>query len=350
MAEPIVPKDSMEQGKRLPCVLYQATASFEVTEVSDSVQELLGLDSAAILKSRSFWQGCLFECDTAVLEEKLVALKTAESVSFVHRMLNAARLPVWVSHSIKKDRGSAESVFRGCLVPILDDRRIFAMDQTLVERFVHKLGNHFQLLNLVAGSLKKALPPSRDSEILLETLDKAAELTRTFAESNQVASWLPEVQIAGVLRGVLESHRPVFSDRGVRLIERIDESLDHAKLAGDPFVLESAFNYIMTEVLAAAHDGEVALVTCCVAQTSPSAGVAKLRFANDRMPVFPLAYEDVHRHQQTTQKSHDELGVPLATRFIELHGGLLTIERVPAGVKIFDVWLPVSLLDGGCWA
>lgn len=330
-------------SKRLPCVLYEATMSLEVASVTDGVGDLLGRDREAILSSHSFWRDCLFECDLPAIEEKLAALKSVDCVSFVHRMLNASRLPIWVSHSIVKDQGCEEPSLRGCLVPILDDRRIYSLDQTLLDRFVHKLGNHFQLLNLIMGSLKKDLPRTRDSEILLETLDKAAELTRTFAEANQVTSWMPEVEIAEVLKGVLESHRSLVLEKGVLLGERIDEELSRAKLSGDPFLLEAALSHIFMEVLDAAHNGEAISVTSTVAQLSASAGVAKLRFQLDR------GLNNCDRSDANAKKNHDGMAIPLAARFVEMHGGLLSTERVPSGIKMVEVSLPVALLSGnGC--
>lgn len=333
-------------SKRLPCVLYEATALHEVTAVTDNVRELLGWDGETILKSRSFWGGCLFEGDMPVIEEKLLALESSDGISFVHRVLNAAALPIWVSHSITKDAGSVESFFRGCLVPILDDRRIFSLDQTLVDRFVHKLGNHFQLLNLVAGSLRKDLSASRDRDILFETLDKAAELTRTFAEAHQVTSWVPEVQLAEVLRGALESHRSAFSDKGVSLIDRTDEPLNYAKLHGDPFLLEAALSHILMEVLDSTCCGESISVTSCVVQTPTIGGVAKLRFLVDH--ELASQAESVNRSERYSKKNHDGMGIPLAARFVEMHGGLLTTERATRGVDVVEISLPVQTLSGGC--
>lgn len=338
---------TVNMSKHLPCVLYEATASREITAVTDNVRELLGLDGEAILKSHSFWGGCLFENDVPALEEKLLALESVDGVSFVHRMLNSAGLPIWVSHSITKDGGPVELVFRGCLVPILDDRRIFALDQTLVDRFVHKLGNHFQLLNLIAGSLKKDLPGSRDRDLLLETLDKAAELTRTFAEANQITSWVPEIQLAEVLKGVLESHRSVFSDKGVSLSDGIDEHLYHAILPGDPFLIEAALSHILMEVLDSTRYGEGLSVTSCVVQTSMNGGVAKLGFLVDHELASRTSAESVNRTEQYSKNNHDGMGIPLAARFVEMHGGLLTAERATRGFNAVHVSLPIQMLSGG---
>lgn len=339
---------TVDMSKPLPCVLYEANASREVIAVTDNARELLGLDGETILKSHTFWGGCLFENDVPGVEEQLLALESLDSVSFVHRMLNSAGLPIWVSHSIVKDRGSVEPGFRGCLVPILDDRRVFALDQKLVDHFVHKLGNHFQLLNLIAGSLLKDLPPSRDRDLLLETLDKAAELTRTFAEANQITSWVPEIQLGEVLKGVLESHRSAFSNKGVSLSDGVDEHLCHAMLPGDPFLLEAALSHILTEVLDSTCYGEGLSVTSSVVQTSMNSGVAKLRFLVDHELVSRTSAELVNRNEQNSKFSPDGMGIPLAARFVEMHGGLLIAEKSARGVAVVDVSLPIQMLSWGC--
>jgi hypothetical protein len=64
-------------------------------------------------------------------------------------MVNSSGLPVWVSHSLTKDLANGTPIIRGCLAPIGNDKRVHALDQNVISRFVHKLGNHFQLLTLV---------------------------------------------------------------------------------------------------------------------------------------------------------------------------------------------------------
>jgi hypothetical protein len=85
------------------------------------------------------------------------------------------------------------------------------LDQEIVARFIHKLGNHFQLLNLVVSSLKKSLPNSRDNEILQETLDKAIDLTRTFSDCNQTPSLASDVQLLDVIKAAAESRISQFA-------------------------------------------------------------------------------------------------------------------------------------------
>ena len=124
----------------------------------------------------------------AALPRDAVELEIRGAVSFVHRIADVFGLPIWFTHSLRKITRQGETCLYGCLVPIQGRSRIFALNPDTVARFIHKLGNHFQLLNLVASSLKKALPDSREHEILDQTLDNAIDLTRIFSDCNQVPS------------------------------------------------------------------------------------------------------------------------------------------------------------------
>jgi hypothetical protein len=329
-------------GKHFPCILYEANAAFEVNQVSANIQELLGIECELVVGCQDFWTDWLFDRDWSFIEAKLKELETANFVSFVHRILNGAKLPIWVSHSVKKVEVDGNLVLRGCLTPILNDQRVLGLDQTLITRFVHKLGNHFQLLNLVVGSLKKGLPDTRESAILFETLDKAAELTRAFADCVQLSSWRSKIQLGELLRAAMDVQRTAFKAKGVSLQEHYDERLDGACLSGDPFLLETAVNHVIADSLDAAQVGGSVRFSGWIDEKLPSSSVARLQLVQTlRLNTAgePSGLPLSHRGE------HDALSMTLAMRVIEMHGGILRIAHTECNEKAVEISLPVLLSE-----
>jgi len=321
----------------MPCVLYEAKSSAELTYVSESIVDLLGFSREAVIGWPSFWSECVLDEDLALVEEKFRELDVIGSTSFIHRMVNSSGLPVWVSHSLRKDLASGSPIIRGCLVPIGRDKRIYALDQNVISRFVHKLGNHFQLLTLVINSLRKTLPELHETEILQDTVEKAIELTRTFADCNQLPSWMSEIQLVEVLKAAGASRQASFLAKKVLLREQFDRILEEVTMVGDPFLLELAFGQILEVALDASvaggvveFDGKVDLCN--------SSSVARIRVLYSGRGILVHDLTDATLPFVVTKSSHEGLGLSVASRFIEMHGGLLRMrnreERTEAEISL----------------
>jgi hypothetical protein len=308
------PSDSM------PCVLYESDSLLSLTDVSESVFDLLGFKRESVIGWHSFWGQCVLDEDLGLIEEKFRELNTCGFTAFIHRMLNASGLPVWVSHSLRKTSLHGQPIIRGCLVPIGRDRRIQALDQNVVARFVHKLGNHFQLLSLVSNSLKKAVPESRETEILQETIEKAIELTRIFSDCNQLPSWMSEVQLIDVIKAAAATCRAAFVAKNVAYQEEL-ESVLGVTIVGDPFLLEIAFGHLLENALDATSanatvkfkaesvcPGDTRVATLRVTYLDGNIGV-------DERPERPALH--------ASKIIRDNLDLSIAARLIEMHGGLL---------------------------
>jgi signal transduction histidine kinase len=279
--------------------------------------------------------------DWSLFQDKLLELESCGAVSFSHRVTDAFGLPVWVTHSLRKGVRKGEPLVRGCLVPIGGDPRILALDQKIVSRFIHKLGNHFQLLNLVVNSLTKSWPSSRESEILQETLDRAIDLTRIFSDCNQAPSWVSEVHLLEVIKTATEIRASQFVAKGVRLEADLEGIPDDATIVSDPSLLETALGHVLQNALEATagggkvefggrlvFDGPHGVARCYVKDTG--CGIAAEDLDRVMLPFF------------TTKKDHDGLGLTIASRFIEMHGGALRISsREGAGTEV-EILLPLQ--------
>lgn len=324
-----------------PRVVFEAKPSLEIISVSESVTELLGLNSDAVIGRPQFWQERVAAEDWPIFQENVSELESRGVVSFIHRVADAFDVPVWFTHSLRKVEQNGETSVHGCLVPIYGGPRIHALDQEIVARFIHKLGNHFQLLNLVVSSLKKSLPNSRDNEILQETLDKAIDLTRTFSDCNQTPSLASDVQLLDVIKAAAESRISQFAASDVRLIMNFAEIPDDATIASDRYLLETALGHILQNAFEAISGAGNIQVGGCLIPDGPR-GVARVYIRDTGCGIPAREVPKVMLPFFSTKKGHDGLGLTVASRFIELHGGTLRIKSTEGTGTEAEILLPVE--------
>ena len=279
--------------------------------------------------------------DRLLFSEKVSELETSGSIAFMHRFVVASGVPVWVCHSLSKLNRNAESLVNGCLVPIGTTPRLLALEQEVVSRFIHKLGNHFQLLSLVFSSLKSSLSHSREIDVLEETLGKAIDLTRVFSECNQVPSWVSDVQLLEIMKAAAESRINEFAASGVRLQIDLANIPDDATIMSSPYLLEAAFGHVLQNALeATGNGGTVEFGGRLVANGSRS--VARLYVKDTGCGIPARQQHQVIFPFFTTKRGRDGLGLMVASRFVEMHGGALQIEsREGEGTEI-AILLPLE--------
>lgn len=324
-----------------PCVIFEAKPSLEIISVSESVTDLLGLNSDAVIGRPQFWQERVAAEDWLLFQDKVSELESRGAVAFVHRVADVFGLPIWLTHSLRKVVREGEISFHGCLVPIHGGPRILALDQEIVARFIHKLGNHFQLLNLVVHSLTKSLPDSREHEILDETLAKAVDLTRIFSDCNQTPALVSDVQLLEVMKAAAESRVSQFAAAGVRLQMNFEEIPDDATITSDRCLLETALGHILQNALEAMSGaGNVQIGGCLIPDGLCGAARIYVRDTGCGIPAREV-------HQVTlpffsTKKGHDGLGLTVASRFIDLHGGTLRIKSHEGAGTEAEILLPME--------
>jgi hypothetical protein len=325
----------------LPCVLFEAKPSLEITSVSAGFTDLFGVNKIAAIHRPSFLHDRVAAEDRLMFHNKLSELETCGFVSFVHRFVVASGLPIWVAHSLRKVYRHGEPLVRGCLVPLRGTSRLLALDQEVVSRFIHKLGNHFQLLNLVVSSLKSSLPVSRESDVLTETLDKAIDLTRVLSECNQVQPWVSELPLLEVIQAAVGSRSSEFAGRGVRLQTRLAEIPDDVCILSSPYLLEVAFGHLLQNALeACGSHGTVEFGGR--AELDGSEGVARLYIRDSGCGISANAQDHLILPFFTTKKGRDGLGLTVASRFVEMHGGALRIKSNQGQGSEVTILLPLK--------
>ena len=324
-----------------PCVIFEAKPSLEIISVSKSVTDLLGLNNEAVIGRPQFWQERVAAQDWPLFQQKLSELESRGAVSFIHRIADVFGLPIWFTHTLRKVERKGETSVHGCLIPIYGEPRILALDQETVARFIHKLGNHFQLLNLVVNSLKKSLPESRENELLQETLDKAIDLTRIFSDCNQTPSLASQVQLLEVMKAAAESRVSQFAANGVRLQMNFEEIPDDATIASDQFLLETTLGHILQNALEAVGGTGNVEVGGCLIPDGPR-GAARIYVRDTGCGIPAREVQQVTLPFFSTKKGHDGMGLTLASRFIELHGGTLRIKSGEGVGTEVEILLPIE--------
>jgi signal transduction histidine kinase len=336
-----------EISKLLPCVLYQADNSLQLSYVSENIAELLGVESRSVLQNRLFWDQRIFAGDLALFAVKIEELQISGSAALIHRMTDVRERPVWVAHRMKKVRIDGAEIVVGSLTPVENDSKIYGPDPNTISRFVHKLGNHFQMIALAANSLSKMLPGSQDIPLLQEAIDRAIELVRAFSDYSQPPACLPHIDFCEVVKAAVGSRRRLFEEKGIGLEEKFAESLEATTITGDAFLLESAIGHIIQNALEATQKGGIVSIVGAIETDREHPPIAKLRVADVGCGIDHKDLAKVMVPFFTSKKDHDGLGLTLSARFVELHGGSLKIRSAVGRGTEVEITLPIiSAKDG----
>jgi hypothetical protein len=309
----------------LPCVIYESDLLFKIKRISSNTKELLHIEPASLLGTTAFCQEYVFRDDLEYLSEKLHCLSASGNTSFVHRVRGNAGLPIWVAHSLR--RIDEDRILVGCIVPLPDYKHPHNLDLPTVSRFIHKLGNYLQILTLLSNSLRKQLPMSKDAEELHQTIEMLIELTRGLSDYSQEVSKHAEVDFEEVLTSVINSKKMEFFDKEISFDIGIGESVHGLMVRGDAYLLDFAIGNVLQNALeATGKGGRVSLTAEGLNGGDKNSSVLQICVLDSGCGIAPEHLSKVVAPYFTTKKNHDGLGLSMASRFIEMHGGLLTIE------------------------
>lgn len=335
--------DNLEQFlAEVPGVMYECDGKLSVTLITSNILQLLGTDPQELLGRRDLWGGRLFADDRERLTSLLEGLQPGQTASATHRILDQRGLPVWVSHSFRKAATERGDVLRGCMVPLPKEVCTQDIDATIIPQYVHKLGNHFQLINLLIGNLRRSGIATGDIDTVQQALDETVEFTRTFLNYAQGPSCQSEFDLGEILKAVMQSMMPAFAEKKISLNNLLDVYFSGALVLGDPFLLESGFNAILQNALDATNAGGKVTVTASCERHRPDNGLsAQIVIADTgcgmEQDVLTRAVEPFF----TTRRDRSGLGLSMAARIIEQHGGRLRITSVVGQGAQVDIMLPV---------
>ena len=326
----------------LPCVIYECNPSMEVTFLSGNALDLFGLDPKQILGKRMVWEEKIAPQDLELFRQKVEELKKLKSASLLHRLMDQKGMPVWVSHSLRLVTFEEGELIRGCLVELGNNLQVQELWQSAVDRFVHKIGNHFQILVLVINSLNRVLPTSRETQVLQNTVDSLMQLARVFSEYNQAPTSWTRVDVSQVLRSVLMRWQPLFIEKGVAFEEEIDCSIEKVLLFGDAFLLELAVSHILQNALEATEKGQGASLYAKAILAEHTPPVVKVGVRDSGSGIEPKSLAQALTPFFTTKEGHAGLGLSIASRFVEMHSGQLRLTSKNGKGTEVEIEIPVA--------
>ena len=332
----------------VPCIVYECSSELVVTATSPNTFELIGIRPENIVGKRALWEERLSTEDRERLVARLNQLGWAEIASEAHKITDDRGLPVWVAHSFEKIKTSQGATIHGCMLPLSADFRATSLDHSIVAQFVHKIGNHFQLINLLIGSLKRTGTNIDEIESLQQTIDKAVEFTRSFSHFSQSLASDSVVDLGEVLRSVMKSMSPTFFEKNIAVQDIVEQSLNGATICGDAFLLEFAFGSLFQNALEATRTGdEIVISGRSEAVGGEGESIARIAVADTGCGIENTALAKVKEPFFSLKRDRDGLGLSSAIRIFEMHGGAVNISSTLGQGTEIEVLLPV---DGGSQA
>ena len=244
-----------------PCVSYEADDSLKICHISKNVHDLIGIQRDPLIGVSWLFEEAVAPADRALLQLKLAELKSNGVTSLVHRLVDDRGRLVRVGHSLRRVMITGQSIIRGNLMPLtISDPGAMAIDIGLVSKFIHKIGNHFQLLNLMLDSMRHKGANFTDLELVQETTENAINLTRTFSSYLEQPQLSTNVNLSELMETMVGCRASdcrakqieiVFSDHGIGT---------EATIYGDVAFLDLALGAIMDNAIHASPAGGVIVV------------------------------------------------------------------------------------------
>lgn len=344
---PIVTGERSDDAAIMPCVTYNCTLDLVVTTVSSNCLELIGIRPENILGQRSLWQERLPLEDRDRLISRLNQLNWTEVASVDHKIADDRGLQVSVAHSFRKVKTGDEVRIVGCMVPLIAGEFPAArLNDSVVSQFIHKIGNHFQLINFLIGSLKRTGTNIDEIESLQATVDRAVEFTRALSHYCQAPVFTPAGDLVEILHTAIESIAPSFGEKKVALRDRIEKRLNGAMIDGDPYLLKLAMTALLENALDATQSGNRVVVSGRLAERSEDRSIARIAIVDNGCGMEKNMLTKAADPFVTTKRDRDGLGLSTAVRIVELHRGRLTISSSAGkGTKV-EILLPVTFTAG----
>ena len=324
----------------VPCVMYECAPDLTLRSISSNTAELIGIQTENVIGKRSLFEERIYPKDRALLQERLTQLKPGGIVSAVYSIADDRGLPVWVAHSLRKVQAGCEPKIVGCITPVGREFITTKLESSTIAQFIHKIGNHFQLINLLIGAFKRSGTNAEEVEAFQQTIDRAVDFTRSFARFSQSPACAIAVDIGDMLNSATKSISSACAEKNL-VLQNVEGP--PAILNGDAFLLELAFGAVLQNALEASNPGSQILVGAKVEQGQKACQpIVRITVVDNgagiEADIMAMAAEPF----VSSKRDRDGLGLSTAVRIIELHGGTLSIASSPGrGTKV-EIVLPLN--------
>ena len=341
----IIDDVKIDPAALMPCVTYQCTSDLLVNKISSNAFDLVGIRPETVLGTRVLWEEKISPEDRRRLLERLDQLSSDDIGSAVHKITDDAGLPVWVSHSFRKIKSECHATVFGCMVPLGNAFPTTALDVSIISQFIHKIGNHFQLISLLLGSSKRMGTNIDEFETLI---DQAVELTRSF--SNYVQPPVSAaINLAEILHSATELMTASCVEKNIVFEHVVEPALGESEIIGDAYLLELAFASILNNAVEATKSGNQ-IILKAMREIEPRTGRSMARIVVQdkgtgmQSDVLAKAADPFF----SSKRDRNGLGLSMAVRVIESHGGTLTMTSTPGSGSEVVIVVPLTMNSRGC--
>ena len=335
-----------------PYLLYLSNTAFEPSYVSQNIKLLLWLTDEEFVSNKGIWKQIIPVEDHKKVFEKFRQLRQLEApheIDFTHRILGGNGMLSWVSHRIRVESNKGLRRFCGYIIPIASDDFSRLLEPSTISSFIHKLGNHFQLLNLALDSLRRVAAVAQEANAMQETLDRSVSLMGAFSEFSQAPAWISACDLIEVIDSATVSQSPAFMEKQIELEQEFDAGVNGLRIRGDPYLLEVAIAAILRNASEATNPGGKVKIKVSVNSRDGILDSARLAITDTGVGIESCDISKVTLPFFSKKANHDGLGLSTAARFVELHRGTLkVISEFGKGATV-EVVLPLTGdLDEGC--
>jgi len=329
-----------------PCVVYEADSSLQILRASPNVRGLLGIDPDRIIGAGWLFDEGVVPADRDLLKQTLRGLAPNRSSSLIHRLIDDHGRIITVAHNFERiNGGNGHEVIRGSLLPLrFSDGHGASIEVAMVSKYLHKIGNHFQLLNLMLHSIRRSGAILAELEQIEDTTEKAIDLTRSFSDFLQQPTSSTDIHLRELLDSVVHSRRVTCRAKNLDLVIRSDGSLRHAVLTGDSSFLEMAIGAVLDNAIHASPIGGKVWVKSTVLPSVPGGGrTVNVEISDTRSSVTADRPDESNEPFQMNQADGKGMDLGLACRYIEMHGGLLRNRNGDGTGNVVEIALPIAL-------
>lgn len=220
----------------------------------------------------------------------------------------------------------------------LEQRRQLATVGLTASIFAHEVGNPLNNMQLQAELLTRNLrkhgdPLSNHAQLLLNELQRLARLLEEFRQLGRPCRLrLQEVDPAALLHDIIGAQRTAARGTGLQVIDEVPKSLP--VIQAHPDKLRQTFLNLVTNAVDAMGGNGVLTVRARHKQDRVEIQVV------DTGPGVPRGL-NIFEPFITTKNDGSGLGLPVAARVINDHGGTLDYESHPGRGTTFTVHLPL---------
>lgn len=222
----------------------------------------------------------------------------------------------------------------------LQAERLAAIGE-MVTGLAHESRNALQLMQASLEMLTRRLKDSREQELVTEIQKAQDRLNHLFEEVSGYAAPIRLArdthELAKIWREAWQQVTQLTKDRDVHLLEAVGAT--DLRCAVDPFSLERVFRNVLENSIAAAPDPVKVEIHCSNCRIDDRDAVRVVvrdngpgLSAEQRQKIFVPFY--------TTKVRGTGLGMAIAKRIVEAHGGRITVEESNGDGAAIEIILP----------